>query len=240
MEDLALLNAMAKMVNTRVYKGDNGFKPGYLTHLEEALKISCPTSMTKERSYTESRIKTLKRDWFIVNDMIHEVKHSSSGFGFNSTYNMVVAEDDVWDDYIAKYPNAKQWHSKSFIHYEKCCLVFGNDRAIGKDAFDVVVEELGGDNESNSENGNDLVASEDVEVTQRTSQSQFVTLEVTSNPNKRKEHTSDGGLAEYMISDAEILGSKLSKASNDISAAVNAYIDMLHLVVASMEEVPKI
>ncbi|KAK9153816.1 hypothetical protein Sjap_001296 [Stephania japonica] len=42
MEDLALLNAMVEMVHTGVYRGDNGFKPGYLTHLEEALKTSCP------------------------------------------------------------------------------------------------------------------------------------------------------------------------------------------------------
>ncbi|KAK9168984.1 hypothetical protein Syun_001124 [Stephania yunnanensis] len=167
------------MVNTGVYRGDNGFKPGYLTHLKEALKISCPTSPVK------------------------------------------------------KYPNAKQWRSKSFIHYEKCCLVFGNDHAIREDAFDVVdaVEELGGDNESNSENGSDPIASEEVES---------VTSEVTNNPNKRKKYTSDGGLTEYMISAAQILGSELSKASNDISAAINADRDMRHLVVAAMEEVPEI
>ncbi|KAK9163157.1 hypothetical protein Syun_004059 [Stephania yunnanensis] len=222
---------MAKMVNTGVYRGDNGFKPGYVTHLEGALKISCPTSMIKAIPHIESRIKTSKRDWFIVNDMIHGVKHSSIGFGFNNTSNMVVTKDEVWDDYIA-----------SFIHYVKCCLVFGNDCAIEEDAFDAMdtVEELGSDNESNSENGSDLVVSEDVEVTQKTSQSQSVTLEVTSTLNKRKKRTSDGGLAEYMISAAQILGSKLLKASNDISAAINAKRDMRHLVVATMEEVLKI
>ncbi|KAK9126415.1 hypothetical protein Scep_015261 [Stephania cephalantha] len=45
-------------------------------------------------------------------------------------------------------------------------LVFGNDRATGEDAFDVV-EELGGDNGYNSENGSDPIASEDVEVTRK-------------------------------------------------------------------------
>ncbi|KAK9169606.1 hypothetical protein Syun_001746 [Stephania yunnanensis] len=140
---------------------------------------------------------------------------------------MVTAEDDVWDEYIA---------------IAKCCLIFGNDRIIGEDAFDAIndVEELGGDNESNSENGSDLIASEDVEVTQRTSRLQSVMSEVTSNPNKRKKHTSDGGLAEYMISDTQILGFKLSKASNDISAAINADRDIYHLVVLVMEEVLKI
>ncbi|KAK9169659.1 hypothetical protein Syun_001799 [Stephania yunnanensis] len=168
--------------------------------------------------------------------MIHGAQHSSSGFSFNNTSNMIVAEDDVWDDYIA------QWCSKSFIHYEKCCLVFGNGRATGENAFDDVdaVEELGGDNESNSENGSNPIASEDVEVTQRTFWSQSVTLEVTTNLNKRKKRTSDGGLIEYMISAAQILGSELSKASNDISVAINAYRNMRHLVMAAMEEVPEI
>ncbi|KAK9116240.1 hypothetical protein Sjap_015187 [Stephania japonica] len=224
-----------------VYRGDNGFKPRYLTHLEEALKTSCLASKIKARPHIKSCIKTLKRDWFIVNDMIHGVNHSSSGFGFNSTSNMVVAEDDVWDDYLAKYQDAKQWHSKSFIHYEKCCIIFGNDRATGEYAFDVVdaVEELGGNNESNSENGSDPIAPEYVEFTQETSRSQSVTSEVTSNPNKRKKRTSDGGVAD-MITAAQILGSELSKASNDISAAINANRDMRHLVVAAMEKVLEI
>ncbi|KAK9096396.1 hypothetical protein Sjap_021893 [Stephania japonica] len=241
MEDLALLNAMVEMVHTGVYRGDNGFKPGYLTHLEEALKTSCPTSKIKARPHIESRIKTLKRDWFIVNDMIDGVNHSSSRFGFNSTSNMVVAEDHVWDDYLAKYPVAKQWRSKSFIYYEKCCIIFGNDRATGEDAFDVVdtVEELGGNNESNSENGSDPIVPEDVEFTQETSRSQSVTPEVTTNPNKRKKRTSDGGVAD-MITAAQILGSELMKASNDISAAINADRDMRHLVVAAMEKVLEI
>ncbi|KAK9117764.1 hypothetical protein Sjap_016711 [Stephania japonica] len=129
MEDLALRMRWLRWCTLGFLRGDNGFKPGYLTHLEEALKTSCPASKIKARPHIESRIKTLKRDWFIVNDMIHGVNHSSSGFGFNSTSNMVVAEDDVWDDYLAKYPDAKQWRSKSFIHYEKCCIIFGNDRA---------------------------------------------------------------------------------------------------------------
>ncbi|KAK9091173.1 hypothetical protein Sjap_024350 [Stephania japonica] len=210
MEDLALLNAMVEMVHTGLYRGDNGFKPGYLTHLEEALKTSCPASKIKARPHID-------------------------------TFNMVVAEDDVWDDYLAKYPDAKQWRSKSFIHYEKCCIIFGNDRATGEDAFDAVdaVEELGGNNESNSENGSDPIAPEDVEFTQETSRSQSVTLEVTTNPNKRKKRTSDGRVAD-MITAAQILRSELSKASNDINVAINADRDMRHLVVAAMEKVLEI
>ncbi|KAK9135842.1 hypothetical protein Syun_015172 [Stephania yunnanensis] len=163
MKELALLNAIDEMVNIGVYKGDNGFKPGYLTHLDEALKISYSASKIKAKPHIEFCIRTLKRDWFIVNDMIHGVKHSSSGFNFNNTLNMV-AED-----------------------------MFGTITLRNG------VLKLGGNNESNSENRSDPIASEDVEAIHGTSQSY-----------------------------------------NDISAAINADKDMRHLVVAAMEEVPKI
>ncbi|KAK9120929.1 hypothetical protein Syun_018546 [Stephania yunnanensis] len=99
-EDVALVNAMVEMVASGVYKCDNGFKPGYLNHLEEALKITCPNSGIKARPHIEFRQKSLKKDWFIVNDMICDIRHGTSGFDFDSTSNMVTAPDDVWEDYF--------------------------------------------------------------------------------------------------------------------------------------------
>ncbi|KAK9154713.1 hypothetical protein Sjap_002193 [Stephania japonica] len=122
--------------------------------------IQCPFNIEDQgKTIHKPSIKTLKRVWFIVNDMIHGVNHCSNGFNFNSTPEMFVVEDDVWDDYLAKYLDAKQWRSKLFIHYEKCCIIFGNDRTTREDAFNVVdvVEEFGGNNESNSENGSDPI-----------------------------------------------------------------------------------
>ncbi|KAK9140386.1 hypothetical protein Scep_010067 [Stephania cephalantha] len=60
-EDVALVNAMLEMVASGVYKCDNGFKPGYLNHLEEALKITCPNSRIKAQPHIESRQKSLKK-----------------------------------------------------------------------------------------------------------------------------------------------------------------------------------
>ncbi|KAK9151230.1 hypothetical protein Syun_009539 [Stephania yunnanensis] len=97
------------MVASGVYKCDNGFKPGYLNHLEEALKITCSNSGIKARPHIESRQKSSKKDWFIVNDMICGIRHGTSGFGFDSTSNMVTAPDDVWEDYLRNYPEARPW-----------------------------------------------------------------------------------------------------------------------------------
>ncbi|PPD80590.1 hypothetical protein GOBAR_DD22500 [Gossypium barbadense] len=46
----------------------------------------------------ESRIRTLKRDWSIVYDMLSG--KSNSGFGWDEHRQLVVAEDAVWNSYI--------------------------------------------------------------------------------------------------------------------------------------------
>ncbi|KAK9121576.1 hypothetical protein Syun_019193 [Stephania yunnanensis] len=125
---------MLEMVASGVYKCDDGFKLGYLNHLEEALKITCPNSGIKVRPYIESRQKSLKKKWFIVNDMICGIRHGTSGFDFGSTSNMVTALDDVWEDYPKNYSEARPWRLKSFPHHENCCIIFGNDRATCEDA----------------------------------------------------------------------------------------------------------
>ncbi|KAK9113949.1 hypothetical protein Syun_020746 [Stephania yunnanensis] len=99
-EDVALVNDMVEMVTSGMYKCDNDFKPAYLNHLEEALKITCPNSGIKARPHIESRQKSLKKEWFIVNDMMCCIRHGTSRFDFDSTSNMVTAPDDVWEDYL--------------------------------------------------------------------------------------------------------------------------------------------
>ncbi|KAK9128576.1 hypothetical protein Syun_017373 [Stephania yunnanensis] len=113
------------MVSLGVYKCDNGFKPGYLNHLEEMLRKSCPTSGIKVKPHIESKVNVLKRQWSMVNDMIMGIKHGFSGFGFDSNTNMMTALDS--------FPDVKEWRRKSFPFYNGCCVIFGNDRATGKD-----------------------------------------------------------------------------------------------------------
>ncbi|KAJ9546393.1 hypothetical protein OSB04_018936 [Centaurea solstitialis] len=43
-EEAKLVEALVNMTNTGAFKADNGFKTGYLQHLEQALKVSLPTS----------------------------------------------------------------------------------------------------------------------------------------------------------------------------------------------------
>ncbi|KAK9137909.1 hypothetical protein Sjap_008503 [Stephania japonica] len=132
-EDVALVNALYEMVINGGYKPDNGFKLGFLTHLEQAIRDVCPDSGIRAKPHIESRLKYLKTGRGIVNDMIQVIKDGSSGFGFDSTSSMIIASDDVWEDYLKNFPTAKDWRNKSFPHYEKCCFIFGNDRVTGED-----------------------------------------------------------------------------------------------------------
>ncbi|KAH1074514.1 hypothetical protein J1N35_026842 [Gossypium stocksii] len=49
---------------------DTGFKAGYLNELEKMLEKVLSNAMLKAKPNLESRIKTLKRDWSIVYDML--------------------------------------------------------------------------------------------------------------------------------------------------------------------------
>ena len=57
-----------------------------------------PHAMLKAKPNLESRIRTLKRDWSIVYDMLSG--KNNSGFGWDEHRQLVVAEDAVWNSYI--------------------------------------------------------------------------------------------------------------------------------------------
>ncbi|CAI9295719.1 unnamed protein product [Lactuca saligna] len=61
-EDAKLVEALVNMVNMRGFKADNGFKFGYLQHLENTLKEKIPSSSILGKPHIESRIKTMKKD----------------------------------------------------------------------------------------------------------------------------------------------------------------------------------
>ncbi|CAI9259956.1 unnamed protein product [Lactuca saligna] len=86
------------MVNMGGFKADNGFKSGYLLHQENALKEKIPNSGILDKTHIESRIKTMKKDWQVVYDMVNGT--DISGFGYDSSIHSVTAEPTVSDSYI--------------------------------------------------------------------------------------------------------------------------------------------
>ncbi|MBA0739499.1 hypothetical protein Gogos_012765 [Gossypium gossypioides] len=70
-----------------------------LMQLERMLEKVLPHAMLKAKPNLESRIKTLKRDWAIVYDML--IGKDNSGFGWDEHRQMIVVEDALWNSYIS-------------------------------------------------------------------------------------------------------------------------------------------
>ena len=72
-EDVILVSCMVDLHNIGNYNADTGFKTGYLIELERMMARKIPNCNIKGKSHIESRIKTLKRDWSTIFDMIQGV-----------------------------------------------------------------------------------------------------------------------------------------------------------------------
>lgn len=98
LEDEALVSCMVDLFKTGTDNREWGFKSGYLGELEKLLKQKMPNSGIKARPHIESRLKTLRKDWGIVFDMVYG-PHSSK-FRWDYKRNMVIARSVDWDAYL--------------------------------------------------------------------------------------------------------------------------------------------
>ncbi|MFQ6670865.1 hypothetical protein Gotur_035598, partial [Gossypium turneri] len=79
-EDATLVSCMVDLYNVETYNADTGFKVGYLNELERMLEKVLPYAMLKSKPNLESRIRTLKKDWVIVYDMLNGKDNSGLGW----------------------------------------------------------------------------------------------------------------------------------------------------------------
>ncbi|PPS06707.1 hypothetical protein GOBAR_AA13937 [Gossypium barbadense] len=133
---------MVNLHNAGTFNADTGFKASYLNELEKMLEKVLPNAMLKAKPNLESRIRTLKRDWSIVYDMLSG--KNNSGFGWDEHRQLVVAEDAVWNSYINSHKEATQFRHRNFPYYDQLTAIYAKDRATGKDAQTVadIIEEI--------------------------------------------------------------------------------------------------
>ena len=98
-EDVALVACMVDLHNVGTFNANTGFKAGYLGELQRMLQKILPHANMKAKPNLESRIRTLKKDWTIIYDMI--TGKDTSGFGWDDHRQLVVAKDPVWESYIS-------------------------------------------------------------------------------------------------------------------------------------------
>ncbi|MBA0871334.1 hypothetical protein Goshw_024353 [Gossypium schwendimanii] len=63
---------MVELCNIGSYNTDTRFKTDYLNELERMLENFLPHAMLKAKPNLELRIRTLKKDWTIIYDMLRE------------------------------------------------------------------------------------------------------------------------------------------------------------------------
>ncbi|KAG6510299.1 hypothetical protein ZIOFF_028308 [Zingiber officinale] len=126
-EDAALIEALMQLNNAGDLRNKNekGFRPGHGLKLQQMLEVSLPEYGIKAKPHIESRLRTFQKLHNVIQDMLYGV--GSSGFGWDSEKKIVTAENSTHGD-------AEQFRYKSLTYYEELSIIFGGDRASGKDA----------------------------------------------------------------------------------------------------------
>ncbi|KAD1826799.1 hypothetical protein E3N88_42243 [Mikania micrantha] len=137
--------------------------------------------------------------------------NNTSGFGWDYNNDMLDAPQPVWQAYIQVHKNASKWRGKKFPHYWDLCVVFGKDRANGRDAqtaadllFDINREE------EPTEDGLD-----DLDVAQTLNNPSYAnSREESSTQRKRKRRNSWDPLMNSLKESAELIGAEIREATN--------------------------
>ncbi|XP_062082012.1 uncharacterized protein At2g29880-like isoform X2 [Humulus lupulus] len=87
--------------------------------------------MNLEENQIKNRYNVMKKDYGVVKTLL-----SHTGFHWDEIRQMVVADDKVWDNYIAIKSEARPFRRKSFPLYNQMSIIFeGESRAIMKHHF---------------------------------------------------------------------------------------------------------
>ncbi|KAI9097437.1 hypothetical protein K1719_025208 [Acacia pycnantha] len=81
---------------------DNDFKSGFANALQTIMEEKLPGCGIKACPHITLRLKTLKHLWQAAYDMVYGT--NTSGFGWDPDMKFVIADNEVWDDYLKVHP----------------------------------------------------------------------------------------------------------------------------------------
>ena len=92
-EDIKLVEALVEYHHEREGSPKNKFKPGYLKILEGNISTKLPNAGLRAKLDIESRLRTLKREFQVIHEML--IGPNTSGFGWDTMRKCVTAKNDV-------------------------------------------------------------------------------------------------------------------------------------------------
>ncbi|KAG8497995.1 hypothetical protein CXB51_006982 [Gossypium anomalum] len=227
-EDAALVACIVDLHNVGTFNADTGFKAGYLNELEKMLEKVLPDATFKllfqrAKPNLESRIRTLKRDWSIVYDMLSG--KNNSGFGWDEHKQLVVAEDTI-------HKEAAQFKHRSFPYYDQLTAIYAKDRATGKDAQTAadIIEEIDAEDVATTnthEERNDFhgceadVSLDDMDLSGTQQQPAINQGDSTFSRKKKKTSDASDHISSTSFNDAAtLLAEKIETVGVEISRSI--------------------
>ncbi|XP_062097148.1 uncharacterized protein At2g29880-like [Humulus lupulus] len=233
-EDKHLIEALMELNNEGKFKAEGNFRPGHLRALEMKLKERMPACDIQAKPHIESRMKTLKTHFQVVHEML--IGPFCSGFGWDNDRKTVTAEKSVWEAYLQSHKEAAPFKIKSFPWYDDLCMVFGKDRATGKNVETAanVVEELQteeenttlGEDDFNYANNVDEVPSMSVSNATRGAQSH---TQSDGSSKKKRKAVNHEELSDAFTQSACIIAREIEKASIRLSKAIGEAMNEKHM-----------
>ncbi|XP_028795002.1 uncharacterized protein At2g29880-like [Neltuma alba] len=225
-EDNMLVECLVQLKTNGKFVADTGFSVGYLKRLEDMLEVKLPSCGLKANPHIMSRLRTIKKQWQIVHDMVHN--KNTSGFGWDPIKKCVTAEDHVWTEYVKVKKEAGNFRNRCLSHFEELSYVWAKDRADGTGAE--VPISLGEDDEEDSR----IEAEVNAEQVHNTDTNSIAFEQQPSQPTdvhlsaKRKRRSSRDAI--------EVLADALKESSSNMDNTMMKFADNLCKEFAEMRK----
>ncbi|KAF4027577.1 Myb/SANT-like DNA-binding domain [Phytophthora infestans] len=125
--DVFLVEAMTDQAKAGK-RADSGFKKEAWVAVHESMNERFNKELTIQQIKT--RVQTLKSKYTTISHMLRV-----SGFGWDTSHNVVLVHDDVWDRYVSKHPKAIDYRKKAVPYYEDLVDLFEGTYATGEHAL---------------------------------------------------------------------------------------------------------
>ncbi|KAM0020743.1 putative Myb/SANT-like domain-containing protein [Helianthus debilis subsp. tardiflorus] len=123
-------------IQAMIVQQENGNRVNgnFTTHAYNNMVAELRTKLQMDftKNHLKNRLKTLKEHFSQWYDMFHGT--SLNGFTWNSSTQLIEAEEEVWDKLIESKPDAAAWKTKKVSNFNKMLELFSKDRATGAHA----------------------------------------------------------------------------------------------------------